>query len=397
MTFPVPHLFRNRAQSPIESHHRLELLRLAPAEHLNYVATLPSASFLQCPSWAEVKTDWHSEHVGWFDKAGTLVGAALVLYRAVPHTDHCFAYIPEGPLIDWTDNRLDRWLTPLLDHLKRRRRAFTVTMGPPVPVHSWHSRTLKEAVAAGTAKRLHDVPADDTDKRGVAVRERLRALGWFQAHNGRRGGGDAQPRLVFELPLAGRSLDEVWAGFSQRWRRDVNKARKAGVETLVGGPDDLPTFYRLLETTQQRDGFDLGRSLTYYEQQYRALTSEHPDRMRLYLARHDGEVLAAHTLNRVGRRAWYQLGASASHRRDVRPSHAIQWQMIQDAHTAGCTVYDMRGFNDTLDRDDPAFGLLHWKLGTGGQAVEYVGEWSFVLNKPLNQAFKAYLRLRRSS
>jgi vancomycin resistance protein VanK len=31
---------------------------ISPAEHLTYVATRPSVSFLQLPSWAGVKAEW---------------------------------------------------------------------------------------------------------------------------------------------------------------------------------------------------------------------------------------------------------------------------------------------------------------------------------------------------
>ena len=57
---------------------------ISPAEHRDYLATLPSASFLQTPGWAQVKSEWRSESLGWFDDAGTQVGAALVLYRKLP-------------------------------------------------------------------------------------------------------------------------------------------------------------------------------------------------------------------------------------------------------------------------------------------------------------------------
>ena len=68
-----------------------------------------------------------------------------------------------------------------------------------------------------------------------------------------------------------------------------------------------------------------------------------PGRMRLYLASYQGEVLAAHTMNVVGRRVWYQTGASASHRREVRPSHALQWRMLQDAFKHGARTTTCEG------------------------------------------------------
>jgi vancomycin resistance protein VanK len=57
-------------------------------------------------------------------------------------------------------------------------------------------------------------------------------------------------------------------------------------------------------------------------------------------------------------------------------------------------VYDLRGISDTLRADDPLFGLLQFKLGTGGEAVEYAGEWDYPLNRALHHAFRLYLARR---
>lgn len=150
--------------------------------------------------------------------------------------------------------------------------------------------------------------------------------------------------------------------------------------------------------TEERDGFRLGRSLAYYQQQYAVLNAEQPGRMQLYLAVHEGEILAAHTMISTERRVWYQTGASADHRREVRPSNALQWQMMLDALALGAEVYDMRGVPSTLDPEDRAFGLLRWKFGTGGQVVETLGEWETSVggaaNNTLYRAFQAYLARR---
>jgi vancomycin resistance protein VanK len=68
--------------------------------------------------------------------------------------------------------------------------------------------------------------------------------------------------------------------------------------------------------------------------------------------------------------------------------------MLRDAHAAGATVYDLRGITDTLDPDDPHFGLIQFKLGTGGEAVEYAGEWDLPLNRLLYKAFDIYMSRR---
>ncbi|NEE42354.1 aminoacyltransferase, partial [Streptomyces sp. SID7982] len=148
----------------------------------------------------------------------------------------------------------------------------------------------------------------------------------------------AQPHHVFRVPLAGRTPEDLWSGLNQEWRRNIRRAEKEGVEVVLGGAAELPEFYRLLRVTEERDGFRLGRSLAYYQRQYTVLNAEEPGRMKLYLARHRGEILAAHTMITVGRRVWYQTGASADHRREVRPSNALQWRMLLDAHALGADV-----------------------------------------------------------
>ncbi|GAA4688000.1 peptidoglycan bridge formation glycyltransferase FemY [Streptomyces chumphonensis] len=351
--------------------------------------------FLQCPSWAQVKEGWQARFVGWGGDpaAGRLSGAALVLLRQLPGTNKHFAYLPEGPVADWTDPRVDDWLGPLLRHL-RASGAFAVRIGPSPDYRRWSAARLK--AATGPGRRLGDVLASEVDSLGTAVADRLRARGWRRC--GGEEDGDAQPRHVFRLPLAGRSPDDLWAGLNQEWRRNVRRARRSGVEVTVGGAADLPAFYRLLRITEERDGFRLGRSLAYYERQYAALNAEEPGRMKLYLARHGGEILAAHTMIRVGRRVWYQTGASADHRREVRPSNLLQWHMLCDAQALGAHAYDMRGVPSTLDPDDRPYGLLRWKLGTGGEVVETLGEWEKPLdgaaNHALYRAFQTYLARR---
>jgi len=65
--------------------------------------------------------------------------------------------------------------------------------------------------------------------------------------------------------------------------------------------------------------------------------------------------------------------------------------MITDALDAGATVYDLRGITEGLAADDPEIGLIQFKVGTGGEAVQYLGEWDLPINKALYAAFRAYL------
>jgi lipid II:glycine glycyltransferase (peptidoglycan interpeptide bridge formation enzyme) len=373
----------------------LRVRQITDAEHLAYVAGRPSVSFLQTPAWGRVKRDWRSESIGWVDEDGAVRAAGLVLYRQVPRLRRYLAYLPEGPDLPWeeaaTDRRLAAWLDPLREHLASRG-AFAIRIGPPVVTRTWDTPTVKAALAQGRASRLAELEPTSTSAGAQAVTGALLGAGW-QPPAEADGFATGQPRYVFWLPLAGRSEQDVFAGFNQLWRRNVRKAEKSGVQVSLGARDDLAEFHALYLQTAERDGFT-PRPLDYFTGMWDAMTAEDPERLRLYLARHEGDLVAATTMVTVGAHAWYSYGASSTAKRDVRGSNAVQWRMITDALASGADVYDLRGITDTLDADDPHVGLIQFKLGTGGQAVEYVGEWTLPLNRVLHRAFELYLARR---
>ncbi|MEI8082769.1 MAG: peptidoglycan bridge formation glycyltransferase FemA/FemB family protein, partial [Actinomycetes bacterium] len=298
----------------------LDVRTISPQEHLAYIARQPSVSFLQTPSWGGVKAEWGSQSLGWFED-GELVGAGLVLTRKVPKLDRWLAYLPEGPALDWeragdSAETVREWLDPMLAMLKASG-AFQVKLGPTVPVRTWHANTLKDAIAAASAKRLRGVPPDETFERGERLASALADAGWTQRPDTGAGFGDVQPRYVFQIPLAGRTEDDVFAGFNQLWRRNVRKADKLGVTVEQAGKDGLKQFHPIYVETAARDGF-VPRGLKYFQRMWDAMSAEDPERLRLYLASYQGTVLAATTMVTVGDHAWYSYGASADVGREVR-------------------------------------------------------------------------------
>ena len=354
-------------------------------------------SFLQLPCWAQVKVGWRGESVGWFD-GDRLVGAALILHRPVPRVRRrSLAYIPEGPALEWSGDA-DSWLSPLLEHCKAVG-AFQVKMGPAVAARRWDAETVKAALAAAESGEpkaptsLDQLAPDWESSAARALVADLRVSGWQQEASAGAGFGDVQPRFVYCIPLEDRSLDDVLAGFNQQWRRNIRKAEKAGVQIRLGTRADLADFHRVYVETAARDRFT-PRAQVYFERMWDALNSADDGyhEMTLHLAEYAGHLAAATIMIRVGDRAWYSYGASTTADRDVRPSNALQWDMITRAHRAGCGVYDLRGISATLDPTKPLIGLVRFKVGSGGYAQEYVGEWDFPLRPVWARAFAAYQR-----
>jgi lipid II:glycine glycyltransferase (peptidoglycan interpeptide bridge formation enzyme) len=378
----------------------LAVRTISSEEHLAFLRAQESASFLQTPAWAQVKQEWKAESIGWSlpgSPDGELVGVALVLYRQLPKVRRYLAYLPEGPVIDWDTDDLRAWLEPMAAHLQAKG-AFGIRIGPPVVTRRWSAAQVKDGIADESVTSLTALPPTERSQAGAKVVSQLRELGWRQQA---AVGGFAvgQPQYNFWIPLrhpdgTPRTEDEVLAGMNQLWRRNIKKAVKAGVVVTTGtGKDDLAAFHALYAHTAERDHFT-PRPLRYFQTMLDALGAEEPDRIRLYLAHHEDDLVAATIWVRVGTHAWYSYGASSSEKREVRGSNAIQWQMIRDAITAGAAIYDLRGITDTLTTDDAHVGLIQFKVGTGGEAVEYAGEWDLPLNRAIYKAFELYLKRR---
>ncbi len=371
----------------------IEVRTIDAAQHLAFVEAR-SGSFLQTPAWGRLKTDWRAESLGWFrhTPAGEeMVGAGLVLYRSLPRVGRSLAYLPEGPVTDWDAPEALEVLRTLRDHVKGQG-AFALRMGPAVPVRRWHAGTVKAAIADDTVSTLRDVTPDVTEDAGMRLRTLLERLGF--AHLASDDGFAAgQPEYVFQLPLAGRSEEDVLAGMNQLWRRNIKKSAKQGVVVTRGEASDLPAFHAAYVETAARDHFT-PRPLSYFQRMFEVMTAEQDDRIRLYLAHHQEDLVAATTWVRVGTHTWYSYGASTAAKREVQGSTAIQWRMMRDALAAGADVYDLRGITDTVAADDDHAGLIRFKVGTGGEAVEYVGEWDLPLNRLLHKGFDLYMRRR---
>jgi len=372
----------------------LMLKEIDKQTHIEFLESYPTFSFLQLPCWAEVKSGWKSKSVGWFDER-KLVCVGLILIRNIPKTRWSLFYLPEGPVLspDYSKNVID-WLTPLKDFAKESG-AFNLKLGPQVTVNTWSAASIKNAISDNVYKQFKDVDPDRVNPFGLEIATKLRNLGGKQIEASGEGFGDVQPRFVFAIDVEEKSDDELLASFSQEWRRNIKKAEKSEVKVRQASFEELETFHTLYKETAKRDKFT-PRPLSYFKQMWKSLNenSNNLATMRLYIAEQENVCHAACLWVKVGKHVWYTYGASSTSGRELRPSNAIQWQMMKDARDAGACIYDMRGIAATLNEKSPLFGLLRFKIGTGGKVIQYVGEWDFVLKPLIYKAFRIALARR---
>ena len=180
---------------------------------------------------------------------------------------------------------------------------------------------------------------------------------------------------------------DLLAGMKPKHRYNIRLAAKRGV--TVDDQGDAAELARQHDATAGRQGISAA-SREFYERRLRLL-----EWCRVYVARHQGEALAAILVARFDDRAYYLFGGSTQVKRNLMPTYAVQWAAIRDAGAAGCRAYDFWGVPPDADPQHPWAGLWQFKTGFGGRLMDYAGAWDLVLDRGGERLIAAREALRR--
>jgi peptidoglycan pentaglycine glycine transferase (the first glycine) len=326
-----------------------------------FVATHPRGNLLQTTEWgllkAEFGWDWELVTIG--EEAPTC--GAMILYRHLPLHAGTIAYIPRGPVVDWTDEVLVSRLFNAVHQALRRRRAWACWMEPGVRQEEDLGTTFADLGYRGSARTI-------------------------------------QPRRTICVNIT-LSEDEILMAMKSKTRYNIRLAERKGVVVRKGTVEDLPLFHALMEETGDRDEFGI-HTEAYYHCAFELFAAH--DRVALLIAEYRGEPLAGLMVFAVGTTAAYISGASSSRHRNLMAPYAVQWAAIQWARSKGCIYYDLWGVPDAdeaqleeefADRSDGLWGVYRFKRGFGGDLVRYAGLWE----RPLHPLYPLALRLYRGT
>jgi lipid II:glycine glycyltransferase (peptidoglycan interpeptide bridge formation enzyme) len=281
-------------------------------------------SLLQSWTWGELQSryGWRVERLLFDDGA-----AGLCSLQLAPSLQPrgAIAYVPRGPAVVPAERQA------ALDELVRRartQRALVLRIEPEAPA--------QDAWA--------DLLAGDSWKAAPPV----------------------QPLVTSLLDLRPEP-ERLRASFKPKTRYNLGLSERKGVS--VAESQDVSAFGRLSAATAHRQRIHLPGA-NYYRS---LLDLFGPGRARLYLASHEGNLLAGILVARFGRTAYYLFGGSADAGKELMPNYLLHWRAMLDFKALGCEVYDWWGIPDDPTPDHPWFGLYRFKTGFGGTTIRYVG------------------------
>jgi len=217
-----------------------------------------------------------------------------------------------------------------------------------------------------------------------------------------RSGADIQPPDTVLVDLR-EPMESIMEQMKPKWRYNARLALKKGVTVRSAGVEELDVFYELLKETARRDGIAI-----HNKEYYRALFEESlspnnssllipPSSLKitLYLAGHEGDVLAGIVTLFRGRDAVYLYGASSEEKRSLMAPYALQLKAMEDAKAFGCEVYDLFGIPPDEDPSHPMAGLYRFKTGFGGRIIHRPGSWDYPLRPLLYRLFRGAEDMRK--
>lgn len=393
----------------------MEKMNITNQAHDAFVKSHPQGDLLQLTKWAETKTltGWYSKRIA-VGEEGEVKGVAQLLFKKVPKLPYTLCYISRGFVTDYSNKLALETLLEYAMQIAKEEKAYAIKIDPDVEV----------------------------DK-GADALTNLRSLGF--KHKGFKEGLSKdyiQPRMTMITPIE-KSDEELIQSFERRNRSKVRLALKRGTTVERSNREGLKTFANLMQITGERDGF-LTRDISYFQNIYDAMNPDGDaelflvklepkpvledlredlsqleqeklklaekkqdkktlnkindvnnkivktqelieDMEKLELSHPEGIYLSGALLMFAGNKSYYLYGASSNEYRDFLPNHHMQFAIMQYAREHGATTYDFGGTDNDPDKDSDHYGLWTFKKVWGTYLSEKIGEFDYVLNKPLYQ------------
>ena len=211
------------------------------SEYDGFVKEHPMVNLLQSSAWEKVKSEWNHERLGVYEE-GKLLAVASILVKSLPLGYKMF-YIPRGPILDYRDTELLKFVLQSIKSYARSKRAVFVTFDPSICL----SQSL--------------INQEKTEyPENLAIIDSLQQMGARWSGKTEEMGDTIQPRIQAKIYKENFEEDKL----SKSTKQAIRTARNKGLEVQYGGLELLDSFSELMKKTEKRKDIHL-RNEVYYK------------------------------------------------------------------------------------------------------------------------------------
>jgi len=167
------------------------------------------------------------------------------------------------------------------------------------------------------------------------------------------------------LSLSGKTFDDVTSGFTDGHRSGMHKGERMGVTVREATSiEDFRAYFGAYEDCLRRWENPTSEYPWELFKNGSALTEEHPEHLRLWLAEAEGEVIAGAWFFYWNHHVDYWHAASYEEYFDYRPNNVLLPHVMKDALDRGYQFFDFNpsGGHSGVARFKKHFGAEKWPL-----------------------------------
>lgn len=417
-----------------------KLIMLEKTKYDNFVKNHKTKShFLQSYSWGEfskLKKNLTPYYMGLIDSNKKIVATALLLQKKLPMKLSYF-YSPRGFVMDYENKEIVQEMTKKIINFAKSKKAIFVKIDPDIIINDINY--LNES------KELN---YDWKEIFNSLKKAGFKHMGFTKNFE------TMQPRYSFRVDLT-QSIEDIENHFSKTTKQRINKSQKLNTIVEIGTEKDIKEFYHLMTLTETRKGF-VSYNLDYYETLYEIFNGNKNSKATLFLGKVDIDktleafektlkninnqisilpidnlsksaknklneltrqkdhtkeqikkfekykeqygnlvTLSAHMIIEYGDKAWVLYAGNHNILTDTYVNYNTYYEHLLYCKKEGLKIYDQFGTIGDLSKDNPRIGLHEFKKKFGGDYVEFIGEFDYIINKPMYFVFTKLVPLYR--
>ena len=415
-----------------------KLIELDEKKYDEFVKNHPTKShFLQSYAWGEfakAKKNLTPYYVGLVDEQNQVIAATLLLQKHLL-MGYSYLYAPRGFVLDFTQEDTFYEMTRQVIKFAKSKKAIFVKIDPDIIRREYNY--LEEEVP---------LPYNSEKIFKMILKCGFRHLGFTKNFE------TMQPRYTFRIDL-NQDMEEIENHFSKTTKQRINKSIKLETEVKIGTEEDLDTFCSLMLLTENRKDFASYTS-DYYKTLYKIFNKNNKailflgsvnlekicksleeqlhrtvleiesfpqenlsksaknklkealrqkesldkelKEYRLAKEKYGKEVtISAHMIIIYNDKAWVLYAGNHDILSSTYANYHTYYEHIKYCKENGIKMYDQFGTIGDLRPDNSRIGLHEFKKKFGGDYVEFLGEFDYIIHPLMYFGFTKLVPLYR--
>lgn len=175
-----------------------------------------------------------------------------------------------------------------------------------------------------------------------------------------------------------KNTNTLLSDMHPKTRYNINYAKRKGIYVRKeNNSKGLEILIALQKETARRQNFYVHPD-NYYKNLWDTLYPK--GHAHILVGYHNSMPLSAWLLFSYKNILYYPYGGSNYNFRNLMSSNLVAWEAIKLGKELNCELFDMWGCSDPRDKMDSWYGFTKFKLGYGGDVVEFSDTFDLVFN-----------------